>query len=835
MKRLFTARNLLFSILLLLLLGAVCCWWRSSLDPWKAVPPQAAIVLQLDSLPRADSTTKSLPVQLLAEDAAMVAVFRPQSKILAALQRMATEQFAYLYIFEQNTPTPIGTATSQRTVYRNQPIYNTSFQHQQFAYANYKNLILLARQSLLVERAIDALKDNQNDWATSTFVQKQIEAAQLFLRPQNLPGLLAPFLRSERRATINSLSSLFTALTLQTRADSLGIRRGRAALGSSLFWQQLTEQSTADKQAIQRILPTRTELALTIRFSQNALNAATENAIFSHYFAPWMHGQITAGQLPAYGRSPESGFFTVLKIADEELASAKLEELIASQGALNRYPYQVFDVHQLILQQPLRPLLGESLAYLQNPYCTIAEGYLILCNSKNTHELFLTDLLVSEVLANAPDFQLLQQPLPDAADAWLYAKSTAIDQLFATLYKPEQLNNWQQLTKAVEANTTLLVQLHIQAEEIDFEAISSSNPTSTQRATIAYRNVLPAPAIGQPHLFPATPFNDAQLLIQDENFTLHCFAQNGQQLWAVPLESKILGDIQEIDYYKNDRQQYVFNTENQLVVLAKNGEAVGDFPLQLQSLAVQGMTVIDFNQTRRYQFFLPSTNNAVYAFDELGRPVSPWNPHFFPGRLASPVQHFQRNNQDFITLASDTLLQIVARDGRARFPAFALEAPLVPPVQFQSDGAYPRIVAALANGKVLIIGLDGSSFKLPLEVDRPPRVFLFADVWGDARKDYIALYGKTVQLWSYDANNDFDRRWIWEADTPIARIFPAANGIGVLCPQKQQIFLLNTNGQVVKGFPLAGTTPFRIDRLYDNNASIVVTARENELLFYRLP
>jgi len=828
---------LLFTILLL---TAVLFWWfRSATDLWQAVPGQTAIVLKMDSL-QIPSNAEAVPplLQQLQADATFLNNLIAQQPLLAALQNAEVGQFVFLYIFKQSASVQRQQITEE-TTYRNQTVQIVTLDGQIFAVAECKGLTLMARQSILVERAIDALKDGQSDWASNNFVQTySTGSAEILVHTANLRRFLAPYLKSEEE--VSALSRVLPAIQLSLAADSSGVRRGKMAIDKVSFWRKLTEQTALDRSALQGILSKRTDLALALQFSQTALMELEENTVLKEYFAPWMHGHVSVGKVETYGDLPQAGFFAIFKMAEGQSAEQALLSLAEAQGALESYRYQMFEVRQLLLQRPLRPLLGERLANLQNPYYTIVEDYVIFCNSKNTLERLVTDILVSEVLANDPAVQTTQQGFADTTTIWLYGKLNSLLEAVERLWRPSQLAVWQQEKTGLTSSQRVVAQLQLRATIIDVEIAISQLEFSSETASIVERIPLPTRAISAPQFFQQRE-GEGQLLVQDVTFTLHCFSQNGQALWALPLESKILGRIHGISFYQNGQQQYVFNTADRLYILDADGEVVGAFPLNLQTKAAQEVTVIDFDKTRNYSFFVPCENGSVYGFDETGEPVPNWNPLAEVGQLANPMLHFQHDGKDFIILAKDTILQVLQRDATPRFPPLVLQAQLVPPVQFQVEAPFPRIVAGLENGKVLVVALDGSSFHLPLQLNQRPQQFVFADVWGDARKDYIALYDNAVQLWGYDARNDFNRRWSWSSETPIENMFKVAMPrgakarIGVLCPDKKQIFLLDENGQLVEGFPLAGTTPFQIAELYQNGAPIAVVAQEDVLLCYRLP
>ena len=62
-----------------------------------------------------------------------------------------------------------------------------------------------------------------------------------------------------------------------------------------------------------------------------------------------------------------------------------------------------------------------------------------------------------------------------------------------------------------------------------------------------------------------TNHNDRQnkeVIVQDNANNLYLINKEGVRLWKVKLSDKILGDVYQVDYYRNGKLQYLFNRNN---------------------------------------------------------------------------------------------------------------------------------------------------------------------------------------------------------------------------------------------------------------------------------
>lgn len=80
-----------------------------------------------------------------------------------------------------------------------------------------------------------------------------------------------------------------------------------------------------------------------------------------------------------------------------------------------------------------------------------------------------------------------------------------------------------------------------------------------------------------------TPIKDhirggASLFVYDDKGNYELINQSGQSVYKGSIDSKIIGEVQVIDIFENDKMQLLFKTKNKIYALALNGEMVSGFP-----------------------------------------------------------------------------------------------------------------------------------------------------------------------------------------------------------------------------------------------------------------
>ena len=104
-----------------------------------------------------------------------------------------------------------------------------------------------------------------------------------------------------------------------------------------------------------------------------------------------------------------------------------------------------------------------------------------------------------------------------------------------------------------------------------------------------------------------------ELVVQDNENILYLIDNNGEIIWRKKLNSKIIGEIIQIDLYKNKRLQYAFNTEKSLMILDEKGKEIKKIDHK-KNVQVLGLSVFDYDKNKNYRFLI-SYNNKIKMLD----------------------------------------------------------------------------------------------------------------------------------------------------------------------------------------------------------------------------
>lgn len=733
----------------------------------------------------------------------------------------------------------------RNSIFRNHEIFTVETGDQKFALAKYRNLLLFARHPYLVENAISQLKNPAASLCKNDGFRKLSKRAKpapshldVLLNLENFSGQFAPLIQPAKLADLQILEKFGSWVHLQLPAGEQG-SDWQAAFYANPGHPLLAANEGAAALPFKNAFPTLPDnLAAVAWFSVKNFNRKNTAANWKKFFEKWAGNEI-AFALGEPLENDEHERFALLKTNDAKAAETALLDFSKTSGAAEPVDFQMFKIYK-INGTAVSELLGMGQS-LPDPFVSVLGEYVLFSNSAAGIERWLGKYIAGQTFSK--DVPLLQslRTLPTEAQGFFYFESGAAWQQLSQFFDDRQLAKlggnplrFHHLAATMSHGRGNLCELTVAIPG------KARQQQEDQPANILWRASLGSPAATAPFIFQNPRSGEMEVLVQDERHRLHLISRSGRKLWQRELGEPILSDFFQIDLYNNGEGQFVFSTAGGIFVIDRQGSDVAGFPLKLQVPASNGVTVIDFFQGHDYQFFIACENGNAYGFDEKGSPVEGWRPKEGIGQVRHPLVHFQAKGMDFMILLDEAgTMQVFQKNGADRFSKIAFDASFPQGPDFQASSDAHRIVACDENGKVYVTNLSGSNFRLSLNAGKNKDVrFAFADVTGDARKDYLALSGDVLAVYFYEGNN-FKHAFTHTYPHAQDEVFPIRwrsqkSMAGTVSKDKKQISLLNGEGKLLPQFPLAGTTRFEIVDLLGDGKAVVVTGNGEQVVAYGL-
>src|SRR5210317_39359 len=303
--------------------------------------------------------------------------------------------------------------------------------------------------------------------------------------------------------------------------------------------------------------------------------------------------------------------------------------------------------------------------------------------------------------------------------------------------------------------------------------------------------------------------NQYDFTFQDSENYLYYYSNKGNQYWKKKIPKKIIGDIKQIDIYKNGRLQIIFRTEDRLYVLDRNGNEVKELSFEIDSGENNmPISIFDYEKNRNYRF-LVTNDNIIEMFDSRGKKVSGFKPNTFESSIIKSQVHIRIDGKDFIIVQLENGdLKILDRRGRDRIN-------IDEQIQFSENSIYSYMKTFTTTdnqGYLVQIDLDGKLSKKNLNITSDNLIDIKNDNLVYISENILSIKGINITL----PFGKYSKPIIFNESLRML--------IGISDLSENNIYLYEDNGELVKVFPLKGNSIIDI-RDSDKDGKIEVLTR----------
>jgi hypothetical protein len=717
-----------------------------------------------------------------------------------------------------------------------------------FSYTNYKGIIALSKSEILVEEAIKQI-DAPIKIDGDPLFKKAFESANardpihIFLNLKYVPAL-ATWGMPETGHQWMAYFASWVALDAELKVDQLALS-GLALLNDSIHPYLLNWKKNSPRSfSAPEIMPVQTAafVALTaenfpqqFRARNAFLNYHNKSAQYkryqsdmpidgeaffsSHVLHEWGIFYAEEKRADIFGNK-----FGYIEAKDPEKVILEIEGM---PGSMLIETYRDKPIYRLGVASLLPHTLGQLFWGLNDVYVAYHLNFVVFCSNFAQMKGLINDWQDGKTLHKAPSFKAFSKEFPSKGHIWAVAAQPASLAYAPALFKKELALEIQKNTQSLKENRWLGVHFRVSDQAAFTHLVVKQDaeqaPDTRRRWTLA----LKAPVISQPTLVKNHLNGQNEIFAQDSTFQIYLVDGKGQLLWQRQVDGPILGDVTQVDLYKNNKLQLVFNTPSKLYVIDRNGNDVAPFPIKLPETATAGAGIFDYDNTRNYRFVIP-LGQDLYNYGADGREVSGWIKPRSVSPIYQPPQHIRVGAFDYILVYTRSgQIRLLNRKGEDRvnvagtFPIANKKLFL-----YQGDEATEaRLTGLTENGKLINIYFDGKADSLDAGLGSAVSLIMLDD-------KYLLAGKRKLQL--RDPKNPF------EVTTPgnieIGPYFFNVSGhayFGVGSSSDKQIWVYREDGKMIPGFPVYGSTPFVFGQFTESAPpALIVGSGDGNLICY---
>jgi hypothetical protein len=482
--------------------------------------------------------------------------------------------------------------------------------------------------------------------------------------------------------------------------------------------------------------------------------------------------------------------------------------------------------------------MGSPFELTEARFVTIYDNLLVFSNTEQGLQEYLLNMIRGSTLARDNGYKVFRQSRLSRSNIHIFADVNKTFSLRNEIFAPDILKQIEEKEESLRRFGMISWQIQRDNNLYLNSLAIELRPEMDEHAQTTWQSQIGSEIATKPLLvINHNDRSNREIIFQDEQHNLHLVSGSGSVRWSLPVSGKIMSEIKQVDYYKNGRLQYLFNTIEKLYLIDRNGNNVAHFPVTLKSPATNGVNVFDYDNNRSYRYFVAGEDRKVYAYDNEGKIISGWNFGQTESEVTTPVQHFRIDGKDYIVFKDKSKVYIQDRQGETRVPVSAEFNNSKNPLVLNLNGT-PKIVATDTGGKVYYLYFDGKIEEKKTDRFSENHFFTVDDLNGNDIPDFVFADGNEVTVLDETGKKLFSQK----LDGPIGHlpnIYTFAAGlkkVGVTDETSNRIYLFNPDGKLHQGFPLHGNSEFTIGKLSESNTglNLIVGSEGGKLYNYTL-
>ena len=748
------------------------------------------------------------------------------------------------------------------------------------SFSSYKGVVAVSTSSILVESAMRQLDVDKSILDQKGFSEVKHTAGakvdgNLYINFAQFPRFLSVLTNPEFINKIYSIKSFssWAELDINLKEDALLLNGFTYTDDSLNFYSNIFEDQFPQKSSIDQILPANI-------ISYAILGLSNFDKFFKDYkdylkginqfksfednlkkagakwgtdlpglFLPLLDNEMGIAYPAVKKNSTTQNSYVIFGLrsmtrASEQLAGSIVKFCKKNNLETDKYILSIdldtetrFPVFKLPVKTLPGLLFGDIFEGSPHQFVIFLDGYMIFGNSVRSLSSFIYDNLLQKTLSHELDYRKFKESLSDRSNFYFYLNIPRSTGLYGQYLNAEYFKGLKSNIKVFQKLQAIGFQFSNENRMIYNNIYLKYQPEFKEVLETRWESLLDTTLRSKP-IFVKNHINgDKEIFIQDEKSNIYLINSSGRVIWKINLPEKILSEVYQIDFYKNKKLQYLFNTKSNIYLMDRNGNNVENYPIKLRSEASNGLAIFDYDKNLDYRICIAGKDKKIYLYTKKGKLVKGWSSPRLESFVSTPVYHFRVKKKDYILVSDKSKLYILNRRGKNRINvSTSIQKPIHQELFLDKSTSASKFVTTGDNGMVYFIGLDGKVTKTNMGKFSPEHYFEYRDLDGDGKKEFIFLDQHELKVFNSSGKQRFSYKFSGKiSNKPSIYRFASNNlKIGVVSSHGHKIYLFNKDGSLYKDFPLSGQTAFSIGRFKNSTSrfNLIVGGDDNFLYNY---
>ncbi|MFL1895099.1 hypothetical protein ACJRPK_05310 [Aquimarina sp. 2-A2] len=791
------------------------------------IPANAQVVIKINDLEQAKSKLLNNSFLKANDSFALVNYFKAlpvtkesiSSSSLLCFSPLGKNKFEYTYITSLHdvllSTDSITNKSIEKLTYSGREIHKVTSPTSTF-YAVQQDSVLIASSSqLLIENTIRTTNRSKNiseDLKKAYEITDDAQPMSVLLNGKKLNHLLENLLGDQPANLIKNFSG-WISLDTSIEQDAIhldGIAVERDSLTSTIG---IFDNTIAQENLIAKITPLSAANFVSYTFDdyttlKRNLAIAQERDI----------RDIATDLDDILNTTSEIGVITLNKekvVTLTTINSTTAQEVLLGERAET---YRDIDIYRYDNPKALSGILKPLVPAIDTSLYFIYGDFIVLSSSIEALRLMIANIQSQSVLSDQDYYITALEKLSEASSILAVHDVQQYIKKLQEQNSSNQTNIWSSVTSSeYKLFVTQIIkekdfahQHHIFQKHIAKGSVSSVTQVA---ATTLSNKLLTRPVLVKNHRTKGL-----DIAVQDITNTLYLISSKGTVFWKKQLDGPILGDVQQIDIYKNGRYQLLANTANTVYLIDRDGNAVSPYPKSFTDEITLPLALFDYDKSKRYRIVI-TQGNKITMYNAKGDVVGGFRFRKTKDPVRQTPQHIRIGTKDYILIAEKGgKLNILDRLGKSRLQVKEL-------IKFTNNLWYKykdAFITLDADGRLVQIDQKGNvTYATKLESSSS----LVA-----TNKTLVTLSDNQLKIKDKTISLDFGVYTAPQLFYINDKIYISVTDI-----QTKKVFLYDSNGDPIKNFPIYGISQIEMGNM-DKDASleIVVQGEDNSLLLYQM-
>ena len=739
---------------------------------------------------------------------------KSDASCLLAIYEIGKDNHEFILVLEQGAASFDTQGVEDRTVetltYQNRSITKYTLEDYEVYSISQDDTTILGSSQILIENIARSAKNNAVDESLQRLYDTSgaTKSATLFFNLNEPASLVSSQLKTDQ----NNIQSFSDWLSLDFSANTGHINLNGVPLASDSTqnFVNLFKENAPMANKTPLFAPINTQALLSYTFDDYPLFAKNQNTLLDR----------VKPVDSLYNTIEEVGIIYLNNERSVLLSSFGTENLseFLSSKKTSATTYQGSEIIALSDNDILTEGFPTLLTDFESNFYTILENTFVFSSKKESLQTIISNYKSSSTFINSPVFKTVLAPLADESNILFVANASGIDLFAEEHLTPELFKAVKKIDLKTHAFAAQFVADNGFAHA-NFSISEIGKMTKANTATPMFTLELDTDLAMNPQFVKNHRTNKQEIVVQDQNNMLYLISTEGKVLWKKQLDGRIRGPIEQVDIYKNGRLQLAFCTNNQFMIIDRNGEDVPPFKLTFEGGNLNPLAVFDYEGRKDYRFVI-TQGERVFMYNNKAQIVNGFTFTRAQSPIVSSPKHFRISNKDYLVFSlEDRSLKILHRSGGDRIR-------VAEKIDFSGNEVFLyKNKFSVTNKKGVLHQIDtkgkltSTNFNLSSDhgMYATSKTLVFMD------DNILSIRGKKVEL---DLGVYTQPKIFYIYD----KIYVSVTDI-----QNQKIYLFDSQAKPIANFPIFGSSLIDLtDMDNDRDLELVAKDQENSIIVYQI-